>query len=502
MLSPLAAPHLWFSLAPFFRAAAQCYGPLGRNALVQRPGGGLLVTRDGATLALEAPLPVGAYRAAGESLKQEVRAYNALCGDATTTYTLLLGGLLGACVKRIVGGDSPVVVARELREWHSGLDLSRWRFDADPELLHELILSSVNGDEECAGVLSEAFMRAGAGGLVKVQDGKGMGWRLRMSDSPQWRVGVAPDGLIPRDCSLSRVEVPLVFVTHDKLQTQEDVVPILEMASTFRSEDVLDPLLILSPGVSREALGVLSYNNRHYNRPLYLWLPLLDRPWREGMSDWVEDLCVASGGRAYHSALGPVTREHFGGLSALEISGGWMTWEINEDACGEAVHQHAQLLQRRADREDSNYNADQMRDRASSLLASRAVVEVCGVTEAETAHMRTRAEDGVHAGQMALTTGLLPGGTMTFCALAQEAPTWLRGGLLYPTRALMGVEGAARCAAHTGAPWEVLDVVRGVFRHVAESPALVVPYGSVEIALERAVSWVSTWVTSSWVVGR
>lgn len=492
----------WSSLWPMFRAASLCYGPRGSNALVQRPSGELLFTRDGATLALEAPLPSGAYRAAGESLKQEVKAYNALCGDATTTYTLLIGGLLGACLKRVVAGVDPVRVASELRSWRQGVDLERWRFTADEGLLRELILSTVNGDAACADVLTEAFMGAGSGGVVRVQDGRGMGWRLKVSDFPQWGVGGLPEGLVPRGCSLERVELPLVFVTHEKLVTQEDIVPILEEASTFRSGDDPEPLLILSPSVSAEALGVMSLNNHHYKRPIYLWLPMKDRPWRAGMCDWVEDLCVASGATAYHRGLGEVSREHFGGLKALEVKGGLMTWEVDEDQCGEAMMAHAEMLKRRAEAEESSYLADQLLDRASSLMTSRAVVEVCGVTEAETAHMRTRAEDGVHAGTLALSTGLLPGGTMTFLALASEAPSWLRGGLRFPSRALLGAEGVARCELHGGAPWEILDLVRGEFRHVGESPALVVPFGALEVALDRAVSWVSTWICSAYVVGK
>ena len=97
------------------RAVAVTYGPMGRNVLLDRFGG-LLMTKDGVTVAREIDLQDNLMNCGSAILKEACLKTNDEAGDGTTTTAILTTAILQEGNKQVVAGCHPGELIKGIRE--------------------------------------------------------------------------------------------------------------------------------------------------------------------------------------------------------------------------------------------------------------------------------------------------------------------------------------------------------------------------------------------------
>jgi len=150
---------------------------------------GLLVTRDGVTVAREVQLAGKTENLGAALLKEACITVNDEVGDGTTTTAILAAAFLEKGERLIAAGYDPNEMIRGMHAaGQKGLDfiagLAR-PVDSQAELERVALLAS-NGDHDLAKALSEACMAVGKEGVIRVIDSVGTG--IELDSRTAWRL--------------------------------------------------------------------------------------------------------------------------------------------------------------------------------------------------------------------------------------------------------------------------------------------------------------------------
>src|SRR5665213_1934849 len=101
-------------VAKLARAVRGTLGPRGMNAIIDRPIGSPIVSRDGVSIAAEIELE-DVFENIGAQVVREVSTQtNEVAGDGTTTATVLADALVQDGLKCLAAGVNPVELAQGL----------------------------------------------------------------------------------------------------------------------------------------------------------------------------------------------------------------------------------------------------------------------------------------------------------------------------------------------------------------------------------------------------
>ena len=95
-------------VAKLTRAVGGTLGPRGMNAVMDRPVGTPIVSRDGVSIADEIELECPFENMGAQILREVARQTNEVAGDGTTTATVLADALVQDGLKYLAKGANPV----------------------------------------------------------------------------------------------------------------------------------------------------------------------------------------------------------------------------------------------------------------------------------------------------------------------------------------------------------------------------------------------------------
>src|ERR1700735_4616632 len=95
-------------VAKLTRAVAATLGPQGMNAIMDRPIGTPIVSRDGVSIADEIELECPFENMGAQIVREVSRQTNEVAGDGTTTATVLANFLVQTGLALLAGGANPV----------------------------------------------------------------------------------------------------------------------------------------------------------------------------------------------------------------------------------------------------------------------------------------------------------------------------------------------------------------------------------------------------------
>jgi chaperonin GroEL len=347
-------------------------------------------------------------------------------GDGTATAAVLAQSLMRTGSELIAAGCSPVslqsgiqcgleVATRELRRQAYPID--------GPRELGGLLRTLLGGDADTADMLSEVVDSVGPDGAILVEDAQGVDTSREYIDGVRWNAGFVSTFLLRADeITTSRVLDPRIFLTDQKLERADQLVPLLEACIAAGEHD----LFIVAPDMTDAAIGLLVANRERgkLDRVMAVKAPSFGAQ----RTRILEDLATLTGARCLlqnrQDRLVDVTIEDLGRARqawatqfAFGILGGAGQKALIRERIAEAKTEL-----RHADPHDE-YTTALIRERIGKLAGTAAVVRVGAPGRAEQEYLKLRIQSAIKSLRSALAEGVVPGGGKALLECARVMDT-------------------------------------------------------------------------------
>jgi chaperonin GroEL len=396
-------------------AVESTLGPQGMNAMIDRPIGTPLISRDGVSIASEIEL-FDRFENMGAQVVREVSMQtNDVAGDGTTTSIVLANGMIKAGVALIDKGAKPVELCRgiALAVEATAAALRKAAVPAASDDVLAAVARISASNTELGGLVAEAFRRVGQNGIITTDYGVGPTTTLEVIDGMSFDRGYISHHMVT-DTEAMRVVLkhPYIVLTDIKLKTPSQ----LEAARKIAAEDGR-PLVLISEDTSPEVLQSLLGKDL-VGKFLVVHPPEFGH-WRKNM---MEDLAILTGGKVLVRELGDrledITREHLGSAKRIEATQSDTIIIKGEGDPAKIAARRAQV-ERLYDAAPPNIDKDKLQERLAKLCGGTANILAGGVTPVEQKRTIQLIEDSLNAVRAAQDEGVLVGGGV---ALARVAP--------------------------------------------------------------------------------
>ena len=504
-------------VAKLARAVRGTLGPRGMNAIIDRPIGTPIISRDGVSIAAEIELEDPFENIGAQVLREVSKQTNEIAGDGTTTATVLADALVQDGLACLAKGANPVELVEGLERGVAaaiGLLKSAATPLANTEALRAVAVVAAN-DETTGHLVAEALERVGADGIVDVEFGTTVETVLDVVDGMAFDRGYLSHHMISDIEKMQVVlEQPLILMTDQRLQTQEEVGLLLRLAGEAKR-----PLLIIADEVAPACIVTLLAWREKSGIPVAAIHPPEYGHWRKAM---LEDISILTGGRVIArdlgGSLGAVELRDLGRARQVRISSNQTV--ISAGGGDPAlIAARRQQVARQHELAPPNIDKDKLKERLSKLSGGTALLQVGGATPVEQKRRLHLVEDAIHAARAAVAEGVVPGGGLALLRVSsgldaevarsegavREGVRLLQRALQQPLRhiaANAGLDGpAAVRKALDSAPGVGLDARDGRFVDLA-AVGIIDPVKVSYSAVRNAVSVAALILTTQTLIAK
>lgn len=426
MLHDLAAREaLGRGVAKLARAVSGTLGPKGMNAIIDRPIGTPIVSRDGVSIADEVELECPFENMGAQVVREVARQTNEVAGDGTTTATILADALVQQGLAALAGGANPVELVQglELAVTATIDNLKKSARSLQGSIGVRAVASIAANDSVLGDLVAEAFERAGPQGIVDVQYGVSVATTLEVIEGMAFDRGYLSHHMVT-DVETMQVVLdnPLILMTDHKIAKPEDLSAAYAIASKSGR-----PLLIIADEVAPACI-IDMLSRREKTR---LMVAAINPPefghWRKAM---LEDIAIATGGRVIARDLGGnVDRcesDDLGGARQVPISA---NRTLISAGFGDptAIAARREQVRRQHEAAPENIERDKFQERLAKLSGGTAVILAGGATPVEQKRRLQLIEDSINATRAALEEGVVPGGGVALLRAAPQLATLMAG---------------------------------------------------------------------------
>src|SRR5512143_2855281 len=167
-------------------------GPKGRNVILDKAFGAPTVTKDGVSVAKEIELKDKFENMGAQMLREVASKTSDVAGDGTTTATVLAQAMLKEGLKAVAAGMNPMDLKRGIDKAVAaaveGLKAIS-KPTVDNKAIAQVGTISANAEEAIGNVSAEGMNGVGKGGVVTVEEGKGLGNELDVVEGMQFDRG-------------------------------------------------------------------------------------------------------------------------------------------------------------------------------------------------------------------------------------------------------------------------------------------------------------------------
>ena len=411
-------------VAQLAKAVRGTLGPKGMNAIIDRPVGTPMISRDGVSIAAEIELDCPFENMGAQVVREVSMKTNEVAGDGTTTATVLADALVQQGLAALDEGANPVELVHGLEHATErvigALRRSAKMINGNGELRAVAVIAA--NDEPTGALVAEALDRAGPNGIVTVEFGTTIATQLEVVDGMAFDRGYLSHHMITDVERMAVVlDEPLILITDLKLTTSEDVAAIRAAAEPGR------PLLIIAEEVAPACVVMLLSARDSGGPPVAAVHPPDYGHWRKSM---LEDLAIVTGGRVIARDLGGrldrVSRRDFGAAHQVRITAD-QTIIGRGDGDRAAIAARREQVARQLENAPPNIERDKLGERLARLAGGSALILAGGATPVEQRRRAQLIEDAVNAARAASEEGVVAGGGTALLQVAGEAVTGLDG---------------------------------------------------------------------------
>lgn len=428
-------------VAKLARAVRGTLGPRGMNAIIDRPIGTPIISRDGVSIAAEIELEDPFENMGAQVLREVSKQTNEIAGDGTTTATVLADALVQDGLACLAKGANPVELVEGLElavnEVVAALKRSATPLRGGEELRAVAVVAA--NDEATGHLVAEALERVGPDGIVDVTNGSTVETLLEVVDGMAFDRGYLSHHMITEVEKMQvLLDEPFILMTDQRLQTQEEVAALIALVGESGR-----PLLIIAEEVAPACIvSLLAWRDKG-GPPVAAIHPPEYGHWRKAA---LEDLAILTGGRVIARDLGgsivAAQQRDLGSARHVRISSNQTVVTAGSGDPALVAARRQQVL-RQYELAPENIERDKIRERLSKLSGGTAILLAGGATPVEQKRRLHLIEDAIHAARAAIAEGVVPGGGLALLraageleALASAQESHLRPGMRLLVRAL------------------------------------------------------------------
>ncbi|KPP93825.1 MAG: chaperonin GroEL [Rhodobacteraceae bacterium HLUCCA08] len=509
----LARKALARGVARLAAAVEPTLGPKGLNAMVDRPVGTPLISRDGVSIASEIELRDRFENMGAQVVREVSMQTNEVAGDGTTTAIVLANALIQRGVALTDNGVKPVDLCKGIdmavKRIIDAIDESSRDCNEHPEYLEAVARVSAT-DPDLGDLVAEAYRRIGNEGIISADFGVTIETTMEVMEGMSFERGYISHHMVTdREHMEAVLRNPLILMTDQKILDPS----ILDQAISIATEENR-PLAIIAEEIAPEVVIKL-LGSGGAGRFLIVHPPEYGH-WRTAMMD---DLAIITGGEVLARDLGKriqdVTRGQLGGAEMIRATAS-STSVLRGEGEREAVVARRNQVQRMYDVAPPNIEQDKLRERLAKLSGGSAIIYAGGFTPVEQKRKVQLIEDALCAVRAAAEDGVVAGGGT---CLAQAGPVLdnltaigdigkgialVRSVLTQPLRRIASNAGADADAVvdaiTSGPAGHGFDASRGVYGDMYEA-RIIDPARVPASALVNAASVATLILTTETLVG-
>ena len=391
-------------------------GPKGLNAMIDRPVGTPLITRDGVSIATEIELPDRFENMGAQVVREVSMQTNEVAGDGTTTAIVLANAMIQQGVAQAERGARAVDLCRGI-ELAVGRVVEALRAGAVPVKDNPRLLRAVANiaatDPRLGEIVADAHSRVGKDGIITADFSVTVETTLEVVEGMSFDRGYISHHMVTQQDEMEAVlDKPLILLTDQKILNPAALDAARAIADAERRS-----LLIVAEEIAPEVVVTL-LEAAPAGKYLIVHPPEYGH-WRKARMD--ERAVLAGGGvlaRDLGERMGTVTREQLGAARQVRASAS-QTTVIGGAGNPAAITARRAQVQRQYDIAPPNIEQDKLRERLAKLSGGTAVIHAGGLTPVEQKRKIQLIEDSLYAIRAAVEEGVVPGGGS---ALAHAAP--------------------------------------------------------------------------------
>jgi chaperonin GroEL len=488
-------------------------GPKGRNVVLEKKFGAPDIVNDGVTIAKEIELE-DPFENLGAKLMQQVASKTKdTAGDGTTTATVLAQAMVREGLRNVAAGCNPIELRRgmELAVARAVEGIARRSTPVEGEGIRQVATVSAGNDEEVGRMIASAMEKVSTDGVITVEESKSLTTEVEVTEGMAFDRGYSSPYFITdqdrRECVFER---PFLLLTDRKINSVQDLVPVLEAVSRSGR-----PVVILAEEVEGEALATLVVNK---TRGVLQAAAVRAPGFGDRRKAMLEDIAVLTGGTVISEdramSLAKVNLEDLGQAERITIGKDQTTILAQQDR-RPAIAQRIATIRRELDNTDSSYDREKLSERIAKLAGGVAVIKVGAPTETELRNRKLRIEDALNATRAAVEEGIIPGGGTVLLDLAddlEELACSLQGDRITGVRLIQKAlkEPLRQIASNAGANGDVVlaeirrqrkgfNALTGTYEDLLDA-GILDPAKVVRLALQDAVSIASLILTTEVII--
>ncbi len=383
-------------------------GPKGRNVVLEKSYGSPVITNDGVTIAKEIELEDKFENMGAKLVYEAANNTNELAGDGTTTATILTQAMISDGLKAVDKGANPVLMREGIdKAAHTVADAllnNSHQVTTNEDVKNIATISS--GSEEIGAIIAEAMEKVGNDGVINVDESRSFETSLEMTEGMQYDKGyVSPYMVTDHDKNEVVLENPLIMVTDQKINTIQDILPVLEEVVKANRA-----LMIVADDYDNEVMSTLIINKL---RGTFNVVATKAPGFGDNAKNQLGDIATMTGATFFakdlNMNLADMQVAHLGTAKKV-IVGKDKTTIIDGNGDKEVVKQRVEQIKAEIENTKSEYDKKKLSERLGKLTNGVALIKVGATTETELKDKKLRIEDALNATKAAVAEGVVTGG--------------------------------------------------------------------------------------------
>ena len=383
-------------------------GPKGRNVVLDKKFGALLITNDGVTIAKEIELEDAYENMGAQMLKEVATKTNDAAGDGTTTATLLAQAMIREGMKNIAAGANPMIVKKGMAkavETAVGTVISNSKkIEGSDDIARVATVSSA--DENVGKLIADAMEKVTADGVITIEESKTAETYSEVVEGMQFDRGYISPYMVTDTEKMEAVyDDPYILITDKKIASIQEILPLLEQLVQSGKK-----LVIIAEDIEGEALTTLILNNL---RGTFKCAAVKAPGFGDRRKEMLQDIAILTGGQVISEELGLELKD-----TAIEQLGRARQVVINKentiivDGSGNSddIKNRTAQIKAQIETTTSDFDKEKLQERLAKLSGGVAVIKVGAATEIEMKEKKLRIEDALAATKAAVEEGIVAGG--------------------------------------------------------------------------------------------